>query len=83
MPLHPQAADAIRIAGDLPRGLAPSDLRRVYAEQRMRLLPPAPDLAIHEAFDVPGRDGPVPVRFYRATTHPAPRPLLVFFHGGG
>lgn len=55
----------------------------MYAEQRMRLLPPAPEPAVLEAFDVAGRDGPIPVRFYRGTAAHAPRPLLVFFHGGG
>jgi acetyl esterase len=83
VPLHLQAAEAIRIAGDLPQGLAPEQLRRVYSEQRMRLLPPAPDVAINEAFEIPGTEIPIPVRFYRASSHATPRPLLVYFHGGG
>ena len=83
MPLHPQAIEAIRVAGDLPAGLAPAELRRVYEEQRMRLLPPAPDVAISESFDIRGETGPIPVRFYRASSDSSPRPLLVYFHGGG
>jgi acetyl esterase len=83
MPLHPQAAAAIKMAGDLPAGLPPDELRRRYHDQRMTMLPPAPDLPVVEAFDIPGRDGPVPVRFYRFERAGPPCPLLVFFHGGG
>jgi acetyl esterase len=81
--LHPQARAAAELAGDLPVGLPLSELRRRYTEQRLRLVGPAPAVAVRESFDIPGRDGPIAVRFYRAVADAASRPLLVFFHGGG
>ncbi len=83
MPLHPQAEAAIRIAGDLPSGLVPAELRRVYTAQRITMLPPAP--SIHSVFDasIPAPDGPVSARFYRPHDDEKALPLLVFFHGGG
>jgi acetyl esterase len=83
MPLHPQAVAAIKIAGDLPAGLAPDELRRRYHDQRITMLPRAPDLPTTEEFDIPGRDGPIPVRFYRFEKAGPACSLLVFFHGGG
>jgi acetyl esterase len=83
VPLHPQADAARRLAGDLPTGLTPSELRRRYTEQRLALVAPPPAVAIAESFDIPGRDGPLAVRFYRASADAAPRTLLIYFHGGG
>jgi len=83
MPLHPQAALAIAAAGDLPTGLTPAELRRVYGEQRLKLLPPKPGIAVTYELSLPSDYGPIPARFYRATKDKAPCPLLVYFHGGG
>jgi acetyl esterase len=83
VPLHPQAANAIRVAGDLPANLAPAELRRVYAEQRVKMLPPAPPVAVVYEVSIPGPDGVVPARYYRAHDDAVACPLLVFFHGGG
>ena len=84
MSLHPQAVRAIALAGDLPTGLSPQELRRVYTEQRMKLQPPPPAVAeVRELsrFQV-GAD-----RLAHACTVPtagkATRPLIVYFHGGG
>lgn len=83
MPLNPQAALAIRTAGDLPTNLSPVELRRAYTEQRLKLLPPAPKVGITYELAIPTDDGPIPARFYRASKDKKPCPLLVFFHGGG
>ena len=83
MPLHPQAAEAIRRAGDLPAGLAPAELRLVYEKQRLNFLPEKPPVAAVFDLSIPGEGGPIPARFYRARSDAAPCPLLVYFHGGG
>lgn len=83
MPLNPQAALAIRMAGDLPANLPPVELRRVYSEQRMRMLPPAPPVPVVHDLTIPSREGPVAARFYRPHDNAIACPLLVFFHGGG
>ena len=83
MPLHPQAATAIRVAGDLPVNLAPAELRRAYAEQRVRMLPPAPPVPVVYDVSIPSREGPIGARYYRAREDETACPLLVFFHGGG
>jgi acetyl esterase len=83
MPLHPQAALAIQAAGDLPANLAPAELRRAYAEQRAKMLPPAPPLPVVYDVSIPSREGPIAARFYRSHDDESACPLLVFFHGGG
>src|ERR1700722_4334312 len=83
MPLHPQAALAIRMAGDLPANLAPAELRRVYAEQRVKMLPPAPPVPVVYDVSIPTSEGPIGARYYRAHDDEIACPLLVFFHGGG
>ena len=83
MPIHPQAAEAIRRAGDLPTGLSPDELRRVYEQQRLTLLPEKPAVAMTYQLSIPSDFGPIPARFYRATKDAQPCPLLVYFHGGG
>ncbi len=83
MPLHPEALEAIRRAGDLPAGLPPAELRIVYERQRLTLLPEKPPLAAVSDLAIPGDAGPIPARFYRADDGATPCPLLVYFHGGG
>jgi len=81
--LSPQAAQAIQLAGDLPTGLSPQELREVYTRERMKLQPPRPEVAEVREISIPGRDGPIPARVYVPFGGTAPRPLLVYFHGGG
>ena len=81
--LAPQAARAIALAGDLPTGLTPQELRVVYTAERMKLQPPRPDIASVREIDIPGRDGPIPARLYTPLDDDAVRPLLIYFHGGG
>jgi acetyl esterase len=83
MPPHPQACRAIQQAGDLPVNLTPAELRRVYSEQRIKMLPPAPQIALTYDLSLPSPEGSIPARFYRANKNESPCPLLVFFHGGG
>src|SRR6266853_6788821 len=83
MPLHPQAAHAIRVAGDLPVNLTPVELRRAYAEQRIKMLPPAPAVAMVNDLSLPSAAGPIPARFYCNHAGATSVPLLVFYHGGG
>ena len=83
MPLDPQAALAIKLAGDLPANLTPVELRRAYSEQRIRMLPPAPPIAIARDVSIPSREGPIAARFYRPHDDGIACPVLVFFHGGG
>ncbi|WP_051819176.1 alpha/beta hydrolase [Streptomyces sp. NRRL S-920] len=44
--------------------------------------PPAPMAQVTDT-SVPGPGGPLPVRVYRPGPPDGPRPLVVFFHGGG
>jgi acetyl esterase len=83
MPLHPDAALAIRRAGDLPTDLTPAQLRVAYETSRLTLLPEKPAVATTCQLSIPSDYGPIPARFYRAGKDPAPCPLLVYFHGGG
>ena len=83
MPLHPQAAIAIQVAGDLPANMAPAELRHAYAAQRVRMLPPAPPVAVVYDVSIPSQEGPVAARYYRAHDDEIACPLLVYFHGGG
>jgi acetyl esterase len=83
MPLHPDAAEAIRRTGDLPAGLPPPRLREVYEAQRMPLLPASLPVASVEETAIPGRGGPIAVRIYRPLDQTPDAPLMVFFHGGG
>jgi len=54
---------------------------RALFEQREP--PPGEDVASVEDLEVPGPDGPLPVRLYRPDGAAVPAPVVVFFHGGG
>lgn len=83
MPLHPDALEAIRRAGDLPAGLPPHELRRLYEAQRRPLLPEPLPIASAEEVAIIGRGGPLRLRIYRPIGQAPDAPLMVFFHGGG
>lgn len=83
MTLSPQAARAIELAGDLPTGLTPTELREEYTRERMKLQPPRPDVWSASEITIPGRDGSIAARVYTPSPSPGPRPLMVYFHGGG
>jgi len=81
--LSPQAARAIALAGDLPTGLTPQELRVVYTTERMKLQPPRPAVESVTELDIPGRAGPIPARVYVPRNDQGVQPLLIYFHGGG
>lgn len=83
MPLHPEAVEAIRVAGDLSTDLPPSRLRVAYTDSRLKLLAKKPGVAITYELAIPTNYGPLPCRFYRPTKDPKPCPLMVYYHGGG
>lgn len=83
MTLTAQARRAMELAGDLPTGLAPPELRVLYAAQRARLQPPRPAVARAEDIQIPGRDGPLAARLYVPRAGGGPRPMMLYFHGGG
>ena len=64
-------------------GMNPQEARRAFDERRERVeLAPEPvaetrDLAIDSAA------GPIPARLYTPAGGAAPRPLALYFHGGG
>ena len=71
------------MAGDLPTGLSPQELRRVYTEQRLKLQPPPPAIAEVRDIAIPGREASIRARLYSPIADRAVRPLIVYFHGGG
>lgn len=86
MPLDPQAQALIDAAARQPptESLSPDEVRAGLRE-RARLTGGEPQtVADVRDQDVPGPDGPIPIRVYvpRTTTSP-PLPALVYFHGGG
>jgi acetyl esterase len=83
VPLSWQAAHAKQLAGDLPTGLTPAQLRAVYTAERVKLQPPRPPIARVEELSIPGCNGPVAARGYWPGDTRRARPLVVFFHGGG
>lgn len=83
MTLSPQASRAIELAGDLPTGLTPTELREEYTRERIKLQPPRPDVWSVRKIAIAGRDGPIAARVYTPSSTPGPRPLLLYFHGGG
>lgn len=87
--LDPQAKallDLIAAAGRPPlHTLSAEQARAEYRNARLALQAPPPDVAATEDRDVPGPNGSIRVRLYRAggTSASEMLPALVFFHGGG
>lgn len=75
--------EVIESQGDPPlETLSPAEARKLSAE-RLKPVGGAPELVgLVENRTIPGPEGPVPIRIYTPET-PAPRPALVYFHGGG
>jgi acetyl esterase len=86
MPLDPQVKvllDQLAAAGGLPLDqMSPAEARTMFAG--MTALAGTPrEMASVENRAVPTPDGDVPVRIYTPATGGTPRPLVVYFHGGG
>ncbi len=86
MPLDPRAQ---RFLGLLNAGNPPDARKATVAERRngltalMKLGSTAIALPRVEDSTLPGPEGPLTVRIYSPVDDDAPRPGLVFFHGGG
>jgi len=86
MPLDPAAAGLLEQmdAAGLPplNTLDPPDARAA-AGGFVDLAGPGEEVASAEDRTVPGPDGAIPVRIYTPAAGSAPRPALVYIHGGG
>jgi acetyl esterase len=86
MALDPAAAGLLEqmAAAGLPplNELSPPEAREAAAGF-VELAGPGEEVASVENRTVPGPAGPVPVRIYTPGRGSAPRPALVYFHGGG
>ena len=85
MPVTPEVQtvlDFIATAEGPPREeLDAAELRQGYAA--LGAIESRPEMASVTDHAVPGPEGDVPVRVYVPTGEPGPRPVLVYFHGGG
>ncbi|MGW7006239.1 alpha/beta hydrolase [Streptomyces sp. NPDC054933] len=86
MPLHAEMERFLAVLTEqsfppLERASVPA-LRELMGELRRVQGPPEPVAATIETM-VSGPCGRLPVRVYQPPARPGPRPLLVFFHGGG
>ena len=74
--------DFIAAAGEVPREqLTPTELRESYS--LMSATGTKAEMASVADRAAPGPAGDIPVRVYVPTSEPGPRPVLVYFHGGG
>jgi acetyl esterase len=85
MPVTPEVQtilDFLAAAGETPQEqLTPTELRTAYA--LMSATGTKAEMASAGDRTVPGPAGDIPVRVYVPTGEPGPRPVLVYFHGGG
>lgn len=85
MPVTPEVQsilDFIAAAEGPPREeLDPAELRQGYAA--LNMVESRPEMASVTDRVVPGPGGDIPIRVYVPTDEPGPRPVLVYFHGGG
>ena len=86
MPLDPAAAgllEQMAAAGMPPLNeMSPADAREAAAGLA-ELSGPGEEVASVEDRTVPGPAGPIPIRIYTPAAGHAPRPALVYIHGGG
>jgi acetyl esterase len=84
--LHPTVRtllEAIAAQGDPPlETLSPTDARKLAAESIKPVGGTPEPVRSIENLTIPGPDGQIPIRVYTPDT-PAPRPAMVYFHGGG
>jgi len=87
MALHPQVeallARMAAAGGGSPFQLPPDEARAASVRSAPLLSGPGEEVAAVADRTAPGPDGPVPVRVYTPATGAAPRPVLVYLHGGG
>jgi acetyl esterase len=86
MPLDPQVRtllDQLASAGGAPLEQMTPDAARQMFIGMAALAAPTTEGVTAEDRAVPGPLGDIPVRIYTAADGASPRPLIVFFHGGG
>jgi acetyl esterase len=75
--------EAIEAQGNPPlETLPPAEARRLAAESMKPVEGTREPVRSVENLRIPGPEGEIPIRVYTPDT-PAPRPALVYFHGGG
>jgi acetyl esterase len=75
--------EAIAAQGDPPlETLEPSEARRLAAESLRPVAGTAEPVSSVEDLRIPGPEGDIPIRVYTPNVS-APRPAMVYFHGGG
>ncbi len=85
--LHPQARALLDLM--IERGVPPThtlsvaEARRFYRERRHITQPEPPPIDTVRTLTAEGPHGPIPLRLYRHGEGSSPRPVLVYFHGGG
>lgn len=86
MPLDPQVRRLLDtlVAGRPSLDTLPVEVgRRAYAETSARLIPRPEGPVATEDIELDGAVGPIRARTYRVPGAADPRPLVVWFHGGG
>lgn len=89
MPLDPDAARVIEMANKSEKPpfeeVGAEEARRLYLEGRRVLAPEPPLVNEIQEMEATGREGPIPVRYYRpvGALSQESMPVLVYFHGGG
>ena len=85
--LDPHAATLLKLIADkgLPpmHGELPVKARESYRSRRFFAQPEPPWVSLVRDARIPGPDGSIPIRIYRAAPGNDARGALVFFHGGG
>ncbi len=87
MTLDPQAKWVLDIAieNKVPplETMSASDAKATYEERAQKLCLKDIPIGSVEDFDIPGPNGPVPVRLYKPVSGGENLPVLVYYHGGG
>jgi acetyl esterase len=85
--LHPEVQLLVKLLELSPgpsfEELPVADARAKVAHEASLFSGPVAEVGRVDELELPGADGPLPGRFYVPTGDASPRPLLVFFHGGG
>jgi acetyl esterase len=83
MSLDPKARELLDARAKVlpPTGTVPAHEMRALHRALLARQPPGPDVHQVEDLACAGPGGPIPLRLYRPS--PAPRALVVYFHGGG
>ena len=85
--LHPKAREFLDYIDSLnlppPETIPLPEMRARYEDTFTRLGGPPPEVGRVRDVEAPGPRGPIPIRIYTPQDAAEPRPLFVFYHGGG